>query len=326
MKRMSRILCICVFLSVALPAWPWSRGGHMTVAYIAYQKLTPAAKAKVDALLTRNPDYNTWVMQIPDTPANKDLRALTAFLRAALWADDIKGEAGYRDVGAVINGVMNVNRPPNNPEAGQNIGYTDTLRHRYWHFHDTPFSSDHTTTQPAETPSALTQIPKMRDALAMSTDQDLQSYDLVWLIHLVGDVHQPLHSAQRFTATQPAGDSGGNDVKLCSTSPSCSQNLHSLWDGLFGTGLDPDAAMSLGQDLLDEASGPPAKASISDPAVWIDESFKLAKSRAYAAPIKKDGSKSPTSAAYRTKAHQTGEKQVLLGGYRLANLINGALH
>src|ERR1044071_5890467 len=180
---MPRLLaCICVFIGIALPAWPWSRGGHMAVAYVAYQKLTPAAKAKVDALLMKNPDYNTWVANIPNTPANKDQRALTAFMRASLWPDDIKNAMGYRDVGAVINGRMDSNRPPNDAEAGANVGYTDKLRHRYWHFHDTPFSTDNTPTKPSETPSAKTQIPKMRDALAMSADEDLQSYDLVWLI------------------------------------------------------------------------------------------------------------------------------------------------
>src|SRR6185295_13983028 len=157
---------LCVLMSAAIPAWSWSRGGHMTVAYIAYQKLTPTAKAKVDSLLTKNPDYNTWVMAIPDTPANRDRRALIAFLRASLWADDIKGAAGYTDDGAVVDGRMNIFRPPNTPEAGWNMGYSDKSRHQYWHFHDTPFSSDHTPTQPALTPSALTQIPKMREGLA----------------------------------------------------------------------------------------------------------------------------------------------------------------
>jgi len=296
----------------------------MTVAYIAYQRLSSTSKARVDALLTRNPDYSTWVMAIPDTPANRDRRALIAFLRASLWADDIKGESGYTDDGGMIHGRLNIFRPPNTPQAGQNIGYADKFRHQYWHFHDTPFSTDNTPTQPALTPSALTQIPKMRQGLG-SGNEDLQSYDLVWLIHLVGDIHQPLHAAQRFAATQPEGDSGGNDVKLCSQ-PGCNQNLHSFWDGLFGTDLYPDAAIALGQALLGEASGPPSSASILDPSTWIEEGFKLAKARVYAAPIKADGSPSVTSAAYRLHAHEAGEQQLLLAGYRLASLINSALH
>src|SRR6476646_5484600 len=131
MKSIFRFLaCAAILLGAAAPAWSWSRGGHMTVAYIAYQKLTPAAKAKVDALLKKNPDYNSWVTAIPDTPANMDRRALIAFLRASLWADDIKGAAGYTDDGAVINGRINVFRPPGTLQAGQNIGYADKLRHQ----------------------------------------------------------------------------------------------------------------------------------------------------------------------------------------------------
>ena len=263
-------------------------------------------------------------MAIPDTPANGDRRALIAFLRASLWADDIKGASGYTDDGAVIDGRINVFRPPNTPQAGQNIGYADKLRHQYWHFHDTPFSGDNTPAQAALTPSALTQIPKLREGLSNGSE-DLRSYDLVWLIHLVGDIHQPLHAAQRFTASQPGGDSGGNDLKLCS-SPGCNQNLHSFWDGLFGTDLYPDASIALGQALLEEATEPPSGASNLDPSIWIEEGFNLAKRRVYAAPIKTDGSPSLTNAAYRRLAYETGEKQLLLAGYRLANVINSALH
>jgi hypothetical protein len=296
----------------------------MTVAYIAYQKLTPTAKATADALLTKNPAYNTWVMAIPDTPANRDRRALIAFLRASLWADDIKGASDYTDDGAMIDGRINVFRPPNTAQAGQNIGYADKIRHQYWHFHDTPFSGDNTPAQAALTPSALTQIPKMREGLSNGSE-DLRSYDLVWLIHLVGDIHQPLHAVQRFTASQPGGDSGGNDLKLCS-SPGCNQNLHSFWDGLFVSDLYPDASIALGQALLEEATAPPSGANNLDPSIWIEEGFNLAKRRVYAAPIKTDGSPSLTNSAYRRNAYETGEKQLLLAGYRLANLINSALH
>jgi hypothetical protein len=40
----------------------------------------------------------------------------------------------------------------------------------------------------------------------------LKSYDLPWLLHLVGDVHQPLHSTTRVSATKPDGDNGGNGM------------------------------------------------------------------------------------------------------------------
>ena len=42
----------------------------------------------------------------------------------------------------------------------------------------------------------------------------LKSYDLSWLLHLVGDVHQPLHASTRVSSTDPGGDAGGNLLKL----------------------------------------------------------------------------------------------------------------
>ena len=38
------------------------------------------------------------------------------------------------------DGSDNGDRPPPGPEASQNIGYADHLRHKYWHLIDKPFS------------------------------------------------------------------------------------------------------------------------------------------------------------------------------------------
>ena len=45
------------------------------------------------------------------------------------------------------------------------------------------------------TPNAVTQIGVIRKVLASSESDGLKSYDLVWLLHLIGDVRQPLHAA-----------------------------------------------------------------------------------------------------------------------------------
>jgi S1/P1 nuclease len=39
---------------------------------------------------------------------------------------------------------------------------------------------------------------------------DVRSYDLTWILHLVGDAHQPLHASGRYTRQIPNGDGGGN--------------------------------------------------------------------------------------------------------------------
>ena len=49
---------------------------------------------------------------------------------------------------------------------------------------------------------------------------------LAWVLHLVGDVHQPLHASSRVTAKEPKGDGGGNAFKL----DKADQDLHHYWD------------------------------------------------------------------------------------------------
>lgn len=49
------------------------------------------------------------------------------------------------------------------------------------------------------------------------------------VVHLVGDIHQPLHSVALFNKTYPKGDFGGNSEKVILTNGSTS-NFHSYWD------------------------------------------------------------------------------------------------
>ena len=120
--------------------------------------------------------------------------------------------------------AISANFPPDGPEASQNIGYGDTRRHQYWHFVDLPFSSDGTTIDPIPVPDALTEIMLLTTALHSDEGDDLKSYDMDWIEHLVGDVHQPLHDVNRFTSIHPHGDQGGNLVLICETAH-CSENL-----------------------------------------------------------------------------------------------------
>jgi hypothetical protein len=90
-------LAIAALWAVSLtvgPARAWWDGGHMQIAAVAYDRLDPAVRAKVDALIKLNPDYSKWVDGVAD--ANRDR---LAFVHASTWADDIKGEDGYTDSG-----------------------------------------------------------------------------------------------------------------------------------------------------------------------------------------------------------------------------------
>lgn len=50
-----------------------------------------------------------------------------------------------------------------------------------------------------------------------------------YLVHVVGDIHQPLHSVSLFNETYPSGDRGGNSLKITLLNGSAN-NLHSFWD------------------------------------------------------------------------------------------------
>jgi S1/P1 Nuclease len=62
------------------------------------------------------------------------------------------------------------------------------------------------------------------------TDPQRKAIALSWLFHLVGDIHQPLHSIQIFTTDYPNGDRGGNEICVRPTQTSDAMPLHIFWD------------------------------------------------------------------------------------------------
>lgn len=304
---LNRIVCsFLLILGAAAEVSAWNDFGHMTVGAIAYDHLTPKVRTKVDALLRLNPSYREWVAGSAEHDKGK-----VAFIKAGTWPDTIKIDVHYTNDG---------NRPTD-PDAGRNIGYADKLMHRYWHFVDIPFSSDGTALADPVIPNAQTQIVAFRETLRdLGASDELRSYDLVWLLHLVGDVHQPLHASTRFTRKQPKGDKGGNDVTVCTMD--CGGKLHRFWDELLGTSEDYKAAIAKAETLK---SVDTTLAAISDEAIWIEESFLAAKQTAYAPPIGADEGPYSLNDNYRAAAQNVAERRIALAGIRLAHLLNKAL-
>jgi hypothetical protein len=310
MKLASSVGIAALALACA-PAQAWHDKGHMEVAAVAWTKLTPVARAEVARLLTFNPLYHSWVVDAPEAERDE-----TAFLKAAIWPDTIKSMHGYHN-----DGPDHGDRPPPGPDASRNIGYADHLRHKYWHFIDLPFSPDGTPTRDPDKPNAQTQIATFRATLAdrHATD-DVRSYDLVWLLHLVGDVHQPLHATSRFTATQTDGDAGGNHVVIdCGCSAS---ELHAFWDGVVGESNDPQVAIKAAGGL---PAANPALASIADEKLWIEESLDLAKKQVYVAPVGVGDGPFSLDPTYKANALKVAKDRIATAGARLGNLLNEAL-
>jgi hypothetical protein len=305
-------LALLAILTFSVPSYGWWALGHMAVAYVAYQKLTPAKRDRVDVLLRLNPDLPNWLALIPPNTSKEDER-LMIFMIAATWPDRIKDNKSYTDDSKIDGG----NVPNGEPSNSQNIGYDDLFKHKYWHFKDLPFTQDGTPLHPPPAPNAETQINVFRSVLASNQSDALKSYDLSWLMHIVGDVHQPLHATARFGKNEPNGDAGGNFVKLCS--PPCRDNLHSFWDGRPGDSESPVEAIKAAK-LLPVASKRLANKLTTS--VWINESFWLAKKYVYVEPIGVGAGPFTVTPQYKTKALEIANLRVAIAGARLGRILN----
>lgn len=113
-------------------------------------------------------------------------------------------------------------------------------------------------------------------------------------------------------------------------SKSAPTELHAFWDDLLGEGQPAPAipdAITFAQSLTAASD---SQAADSDPADWAAESFALAKTDAYRAPIGKGPKPATTtnssayliSTAYYNRAMSDAKGRVSLAGARLAALLN----
>jgi hypothetical protein len=337
-----RIFAVVLVLSCALTqANAWGTRGHELVAYLAYIHLDPAVQKQVDALIQLNPCHQEWNKAVSTLPAAQQSAGL--FMLAASWPDKIKLAApvakvpydcqpglvfSKADGAAGATGHFSADIAPDVPEAGRNIGYTDDRRHQYWHFIDMPYAADATPTQPAGKVNVLTQVQLLSAALATHEDASLASYDLVWLEHMTGDIHQPLHNTQRFSAAYPNGDAGANLVKICAGAAPCRDELHAYWDGLPGSDGALSAIMKQG-DSFDPKQPPTVdQLDIDHPENWAAGAFEIAKADAYVAPFvptAKVVDPSAIPASYHARAIADMQQQIVLAGYRLSAMLNRSL-
>lgn len=281
-------------LLIAAPLQAWNATGHRIVGAIAYDHLTAKARARVDELLRQHPDL-------------KALAGRDAFLQASVWPDVIKGDNRFYD-----DTRANAQPTPLLP------GFPSMARHTNWHYIDLPFSPDGTPLESIPNPNALIELRRILKGA------DLSAYDLPWLVHVAGDVHQPLHCTSRFTRSQPKGDQGGN---LVFVNPG--RNLHAFWDDLAGADTTDAFVNRYAVEITAEfvkARGQQPRLS-KDPKKWIDEGFELAKREVYTFGPETGSREHPLSlpAGYEENARRLARIQLAKAGFRLAAALNAKL-
>ncbi len=271
------------------PACAWNGRGHEAVAALAYSQLTPAARKAVDGILAADPRHRT-------------------LAQASVWPDQLRHDATI-------------------PRAD---------KHAARHYVDIPYTDGQaappSTAALFRAPETVTAGIKLYAAdlgSAAAAEPLRRADDLSWLVHLVGDVHQPLHCCTRVTVADPlpVGDKGGNDYHIDAAdrepdgTPGHAKNLHVYWD------LAPDMSpLSTTSDALAAELGATHPAALypgilgarpADADTWALESYAY-EPFVYSTPEGKD-----VSARYAAAAYAVASDRLARAGYRLAAVLNG---
>ena len=307
-------LAALTFLSDSPSAHAWGCKGHETVALFAEAHLSPAARAMVSKILAAGP-IDPALSRYCQEPN------LDTFADASTWADDER--------------TMKPDTAP-------------------WHFIDLPRGAPKSGLRKYCRPatgcviSALTaQVAVLRDPIA---SPQARADALRYIIHFVGDIHQPLHDTTN-------NDRGGNCVPVTffgktpretnAAAESYSPNLHGVWDvNIIDQLSGSKTPEQLADDLNEKFQARESAWQSQKPnfETWAWESHQLAEEITYGAlPVKipietarpvntcADDHHISTrmlqlredlEADYQNAAAPTVEEQLTKAGIRLAALLN----
>lgn len=296
------IVALAALLLLPLPAAAWNAAGHRLSALIAWQQLDERTREQIGRILAHHPDHGRWIARTGGlTPE------LAAFLEASTWPDEIKGDKRFYDAGK-------------DEPTTLLPGFPDMARHRQWHYLDRPLG------QPPKRHETDGELDRRLDLLSTAIGSrktgDLErAYALPWLIHLVADAHQPLHTVSRYDA-EGKGDEGGNllIVRHPFHPRLSSMKLHAYWDDLGGPPWLHGRYLERSADAIVAAHPPPAPPGGAKQ--WIDESWQIARDKAYPPG---DEAEPTLTAEFHAEAQTIARKRIAEAGYRLAALLQRLL-
>jgi len=222
-RRLMGRIALVILAFLPTPAFAWWDYGHETVARIALAEVRPATRAEVMRLLRQGALLDT-----PDCPVR-------TIGQASSWADCIRRE-------------------------GDRFSYTAS-----WHYQNVnvcrPFDMESACANGNCVSAQVERNLRLLKDRTLPRRERLQA--LLFLIHFVGDMHQPLHAGDR-------GDLGGN--RFSAYYGRIRSNLHAIWDGLL-------AERSI-------STRPPTRAASSAPSVsrsagrWLRGASRIGPARA----------------------------------------------
>lgn len=211
------------FAIIATPAHAWGDRGHRAIADIAWVRLTPQTRAQIARLLQHIPELGT-----PMCPVG-------SFEDAATWSDCVR--SAYHD----------------------RFAATST-----WHYVDVPLCAPFSLPVDPEARFIVERFGREERILGDQRRNDVDRLEaLLWVEHLAGDLHQPLHIAGN-------GDRGGNAVAVVPQHGRYPLSLHGEWDRELVEAVISEIPAGVG-GMAAEAGESTTKAA-SDAAAWARES------------------------------------------------------
>ena len=313
MKRLFRIVLTLLTCCVALSSQAWNRGGHLTTGAIAYRELVaanPVAVARIVSVMKAHPTLSLFDGRV-ESESTPEAKAERLFMEMATWPDEVRPDSAY----------------------------AKDFHHDSWHWInivDVPPRTPVSFVAPAEiTKDRLFEAFAKNVAIVANesaSDAD-RAVALCWVFHLVGDLHQPLHTTALFNPEFPDGDKGGNAIKIKVTEGGKIINLHSFWDGAVLGSSDPQAARNTAsklraanpRDAMSDMKLRPYTGSVAFEAWGRQESAFIATTFAYDNGellnyTKSDGAYVLTP-EYISNTKAIADQRATLAGYRLAEIL-----
>ena len=315
------LVCI-ILLAFSLPAFAWDDSGHKLVAYIAWQQMTPAAReravqillnapedAQLNALYPTPPDqeYTTY----PPGARSKASKQRDYFMIVAYWADLVRDRKYEK---------------------------RSKYHHGTWHYLDTFWqtgANGKVELLPDKENDKENAVERLFhfDKVLRSDEKDAEkAIALAWVLHIAGDIHQPLHASGRLSPEDPkGGDQGGNTFSLSPPDAKRKENLHWFWDSIVvrtvprrGDAPDAEYILPLGNSFMKKhpLSKYRNRLEIGKFDAWQQESFRIASERLYPKTLLRN---QMPSAAYNKMAFAIAEEQIAIAGYRLGTWLNQVL-
>jgi hypothetical protein len=269
LKAPLALVCLLLVLGLSSDARGWNASGHMQIAMLAYDALPGATRRELGDLLLEHPRFHEdFAASIP-AELDAEARRRWIFAFASTWPDVARGQPAYEHpTWHYVNLRLHLRRE----------GLASCREARSAHL-----ASERAAEKPSE--SIVTAfswaLGTLMDRARPASERALA---LSWLLHLVGDAHQPLHGVALFTPARfVGGDRGGNEIILRGRG-----SLHRVWDGLLGeaaslSALDASVrALAADRALARSAALAIRTLSIDD---WIDEDCVLARSFVYVPAI-----------------------------------------